>query len=82
MINTQRCTVYHEHLLYHMERGIVLKTVHRAKFKSKNKKVNTIKFKKYCLSCYEDKRWVCQERISSYANGHYRARLTVKSQID
>ena len=43
-------------------------------FKCKNQKVSTIMFKKDCLSCYVDKRWICDDGILSYAHGHYRTK--------
>ena len=51
-------------------------------FKCKNQKVSTIRFKKDCLSCYDDKRWICDDGFSSYANEHYRTKSTEQPQTN
>ena len=53
-----------------------------AQFKCKDQKVNTIKYQKDCLSCYDDKQWMCDDGISSYAHRHYHAKYTDEFQID
>ena len=41
-------------------------------FQSKNHVINTIVTSKVSLSSYDDKRYILDDRISSYAHGHYR----------
>ena len=40
--------------------------------KSKLHKVNTIKVNKICLSCFDNKRFIFDDGITSYAFGHYK----------
>ena len=47
-----------------------------------NQKFSTIRLKNDCLSCYDDKRWICDDGISSYAHGHYRTKSTEQLQTN
>ena len=40
--------------------------------KSEGHKVSTYKSNKISLSCYDDKRYILDDRITSYAYGHYK----------
>ena len=40
--------------------------------KSKKHNVNTIKVNKICLSCFDNKKYLLNDGITSYAYGHYK----------
>ena len=40
--------------------------------KSEKHKVNTIKGNKICLSCFDNKKYLLNDGITSYAYGHYK----------
>ena len=40
--------------------------------KSKKHKINTIKVNKICLSCFDNKKYLLNDGITSYAYNHYK----------
>ena len=43
-------------------------------FRSKHHHVQSITQNKTSLSCFDDKRWICEDGISTLAHGHYLAK--------
>ena len=41
-------------------------------FRSRCHKIETVNFEKVCLTAYDDKRFVLEDGISTFAYGHYR----------
>ena len=50
--------------------------------KSKKHKVNTIKANKICLSCFDKKKYLLNDGITSYAYGHYKIKEYEKISIN
>ena len=48
--------------------------------KSKKHKVTTIKVNKICLSCFDNKKHLLNDGISSYAHGPYKIKEYEKNQ--
>ena len=46
--------------------------------RSKNYKVSLCKINKISLSCYDDKRHILEDGITSYAHGHYKVKKYIK----
>ena len=52
-------------------------------FRSLSHKVQTVNFSRICLSAYDDKRYVLEDGVSTFAYGHYKLDDTVLgSRID
>ena len=58
------------------------KREHMNFIKSKKHNVNTIKVNKICLSCFDNKKYLLNDGITSYAYGHYKIKEYEKININ
>jgi len=74
---------------HHIAHQVYLDTLRTARpteaeflaFASKNQQLKTMQLKKIGLSAYDDKRYILDDGISSYAYGHYRIRSMQENTV-